>query len=74
MAIGDRCVSAIFAARLFAPSSPECSMLDAPRRPECRTCWQRPNSENAMGKWIAKKGTRVAFRGVRYKRWFLRTF
>ena len=30
-----------FAARLFAPSSPECSTLDAPWRPECRTCWPR---------------------------------
>ena len=58
-----------FAACLFAPSSPECSMVDAPRRPECRTCWPRLGGENAMGKWRTKKTTCVAFRGVRCKQW-----
>ena len=38
---GSRCFQASFVARLFAPSSPECSILDAPWRPECRTCCQR---------------------------------
>ena len=69
MVVGcSRCRLASFVARLFAPSSPECSMVDAPWRPECRTCWQRLGGENAMGN---RKGTCMAFRGVWYKRGIL---
>ena len=40
---------------VFAPSSPECSMMDAPWGPECRTCSPRLESENSMDNWMTKK-------------------
>ena len=44
-----------FCSASLAPFSPECSMMDAPWRLECRTCWPRLESENAMHNRITKK-------------------
>ena len=46
-------------------------MVDAPGRPECRTCWQRLGGENAMDNWITKKAPAWLSEvfGVKCKQW-----